>query len=310
MYCKFCGGRITSDTTKCGKCGADIDLNDGGQSFYDDNELDAWKDEPVFENPTYMPKTEMRDEFTPMASMASMTPMSPAESRKGAGERNSMPTNKGQYPTYEFTSSADTNVRRRRKKKGFLRLSGSNRLIIFCIAVVLAFVLLTVSIIAVLRGRSKDETDEKSQQAVEAITDKSNNGAEGKEEITEFKIYDSDGKEVSHSCPLYIDKEYRLYVSIDKITKHLGYKDGAAKTNVLVIYEHSASKKKIEIQKYSKYIWVGDEKEKTNQYELEADSFNVENETYVPAKSFLSKIGYDENKISWDENTKTLYLKK
>lgn len=307
MYCKFCGGRITSDTTKCGKCGADIDLTDGGQSFYDDNELDAWKGESIFENPTYMPKTEMRDEFIPMSSMASMAS---ADGRGSAGEHNSMPINAGQYSTGRFASSADAPVRRRRKKKGFLRLSGSNRLIIFCIAVVLAFVLLTVSIIAVLRGRNKDENDENPQQAIEAITDKSNNGAEGKEEITDFKIYDADGKEVSHSCPLYMDKDYRLYVSIDKITKHLGYKDGAAKTNVLVIYEHSASKKKIEIQKYSKYIWVGDEKEKTNQYELEVDSFNVGNETYVPAKSFLSKIGYDENKISWDENTKTLYFKK
>ena len=59
MYCKFCGNRITLNTTKCISCGSAINFRDGGQSFFDDNELEAWRnDNPVSENNTNMPKTE------------------------------------------------------------------------------------------------------------------------------------------------------------------------------------------------------------------------------------------------------------
>ena len=62
MYCKYCGSRIASDTTKCVSCGANIDLNDGGQSFFDDNELNAWQSDSISYNAqSSVPRTEMRE---------------------------------------------------------------------------------------------------------------------------------------------------------------------------------------------------------------------------------------------------------
>ncbi len=43
MYCKFCGTMLDNDGAKCLNCGAAIDLNDGGQSFFEDDELEAWR---------------------------------------------------------------------------------------------------------------------------------------------------------------------------------------------------------------------------------------------------------------------------
>lgn len=47
MYCKFCGNEISSDTSKCSSCGAIIRFNDGGQSFYEDSELEVWQKQTV-----------------------------------------------------------------------------------------------------------------------------------------------------------------------------------------------------------------------------------------------------------------------
>lgn len=58
MYCKFCGSRISLNTIKCGTCGANINLRDGGQTFFEDNELKAWMNDTVeYGNNTNMPKT-------------------------------------------------------------------------------------------------------------------------------------------------------------------------------------------------------------------------------------------------------------
>lgn len=43
MYCKFCGNHMEDNSIICGRCGSDIDPNDGGQSFYDDEELNEWR---------------------------------------------------------------------------------------------------------------------------------------------------------------------------------------------------------------------------------------------------------------------------
>ncbi len=46
MYCKFCGSKIDPNTQKCKVCGATIRLTDGGQTYYDEHELDDWSKSP------------------------------------------------------------------------------------------------------------------------------------------------------------------------------------------------------------------------------------------------------------------------
>ncbi|MCC8097420.1 MAG: hypothetical protein LIO44_02440 [Eubacterium sp.] len=60
MYCKFCGNHLEDNSVICGRCGSDIDPNDGGQSFYDDEELNEWKESyPLPEMRTIMPTAEI-----------------------------------------------------------------------------------------------------------------------------------------------------------------------------------------------------------------------------------------------------------
>lgn len=150
MYCKYCGSRIASDATKCESCGANIDLNDGGQSFFDDNELNAWQSESVLCNAqTSVPKTEMREPLTEKDNFEEEYDKAFARPQASVVTR-------------------DTRSRRRSKKKknilDYLNLSSSNKLIIFCIASALAIVLLVVAIIAVLNS-GNDSTDETATQS-------------------------------------------------------------------------------------------------------------------------------------------------
>jgi len=56
MYCKFCGNKIVSNASQCMRCGARINLADGGQTFYEENELDSW----VAGSGSNIPQTEIR----------------------------------------------------------------------------------------------------------------------------------------------------------------------------------------------------------------------------------------------------------
>ena len=144
MYCKYCGSRITPDTTKCVYCGANIDLNDGGQSFFDDNELNAWQsDSMAYNAQSSVPRTEMREPLPEKPNI---------EEYEKTLERPRV-----------STGTRRVRSRRRAKKKknilDYFKLSSSNKLIIFCIASALAIVLLVVAIIAVLNSENED-TDE------------------------------------------------------------------------------------------------------------------------------------------------------
>ncbi|MCD7777181.1 MAG: hypothetical protein LUH47_01585 [Clostridiales bacterium] len=60
MYCKFCGNHMEDNSIICGRCGSDIDPNDGGQSFYDDEELNEWRESSSLpEIRTIMPTAEI-----------------------------------------------------------------------------------------------------------------------------------------------------------------------------------------------------------------------------------------------------------
>ncbi len=325
MYCKFCGNRISSNTTKCTACGANIDLTDGGQSYFDDNELDAWQsDSLMMKGPkTYMPKTEMHEasdsSFAENYETYLQRPQSQSSSR---GSRSQ--------------------VRRKNKKKtilDYLNLSSSNRLIIFCIASALAIVLLVVAIIAVISGGDKEKQTEEqatnstysqtidnqtttsSAQTAEPRTDvdtdqeeteRNNEAIKNKTEIKDIKVKDENGKDVPHSVSGYMSENNSLYLSLDKVLKHMGYKNGRENGNNRnrILYEHKTSGKVVEIEKGTNMIWITSPGETATTDYLSGDNFNVGDDTYVPIQSFLSKMGYDESKVIWDKKEKTLYFNK
>lgn len=57
MYCKYCACALgQNDIRKCPNCGANINLLDGGQTFFEDADLQAWRERPA---EAAMPKTEL-----------------------------------------------------------------------------------------------------------------------------------------------------------------------------------------------------------------------------------------------------------
>lgn len=340
MYCKFCGNRITLNTIRCESCGANIDFNDGGQSFFDDNELDVWcSDGMINKTPTLMPSAE--------------TKLLP---KTGDFEN---------IEKFDFNQHGNTKEKRlyvpvKNKILDFFNLSNANRLIIFCIASVVAIVLLIVAIIAAVHGtktdetvlpentpgytyqtddanskndsdkkqtsepskdseskkestkKSKKKTEEKNDKTDEKKDENTADTVNGKTIIKDIKILDKDGKEISHSVPAYIDENNFLYISLDKVLKHEGYKDGKENGNnpERIVYEHKSNGKIIEIEKETSKIWINKSNEKAKTQWLDADSFEANGDIYVPARSFLEKYGYDSDKVKWEQDSKTLYFVK
>lgn len=329
MYCKYCGSRIASDTTKCVSCGANIDLNDGGQSFFDDNELNAWQSDSISYNAqSSVPRTEMREPLPEKANFE--------EEYEKTFAR----------PQASVSTRGNRSRARSKKKKNvldYLNLSSSNKLIIFCIASALAIVLLVVAIIAVLNS-GDDTTDENATQnnASGYSTTVNNNSEQNNQqqpavdnpttetrqnetdpkneedtvknmtEVKDIKILDKDKKEISHSVSAFMDGNNTLYVSLDKVLKHEGYKNGRPNGNDRnrIIYEHKTSGKVIEIEKQTNKIWITEPGETPETKYLEGNNFNVKDDTYIPIKSFLEQLGYDKDKVKWEEKDKTLYFSK
>jgi hypothetical protein len=306
MYCKFCGSRIASNTTKCASCGANIDFNDGGQSFFEDNELDAWQSDNIVKGlQTSMPKTEMSE----------CLPLNDAEHEKIFAATR-VKTNVG---------TIGTRSRTRKKKKtvfDYLNLSSSNRLIIFCIASALAVVLLATAIIAVLNSGDNSITDEKTYDTsyTEQVGSNDDMQASDKEQATEDNVKTEikdikiiiDNKEILHPVSAYIIDE-KLYVSLDRVLKAEGYKTGVTTdyNENCIRYDHETSNKTIEIEKGTASILVIGEDEAPEDVEwqqLEATNFNEGAETYVPAKSFFATIGYSN--VKYDMENVTLIVEK
>lgn len=321
MYCKYCGNKIDLNTTQCASCGANINLNDGGQSFFDDNELDAWQSgSPSYGVQTSVPKTEMRE------------PLPPQENDFDREYAKAV-----MMPQISAKASASRSRARSKGKKNlldYLNLSSSNKLIIFCIASALAIVLLVVAIIAVLHSETTgadtdvspgasptfagdnntntataddessaagDKTD-KEATAGEDKTDKENADAEDgkkatagdKEEVKDIKIM-LDNREISHPVPAYIGQDGMLYISIDRVLKEMGYKSGVANSdNIMrVRYDHESTSQAIEIEKETDKIWVRENTESPELKHLADKTFNRGSDTYVEAESFFRFIGYE-----------------
>lgn len=327
MYCKFCGNRITADETMCGSCGAPIDLNDGGQSFFDDKELEAWKSERVLqETSVSVPKTEMREPFVPKSL---------PNDEVVKEDHRTLP----QAGVYAAVPYADYGKKKERKKKS-CGVSGSNKLIVFCIVAVLAIVLLTVAVIAIFNGNKEKTESETSQSgytmnrdavsAEKSTPDTSGETSEQetseqesveseevipeilnhKTEMKDIKIVDKNGNEIPYSVSAYIDEQGVFYISLDTLLKYTGYKNGVENGNDSnrIVYEHRSGTKVIEIEKETNKIWITKSGEEAVTKYLDYANFNVGDHTYVPVKSFLGKCGYEENQVTWDVQEKMLYL--
>lgn len=323
MYCKFCGSRIALDTTKCASCGAKIDLNDGGQSYFDDSELSAWQNDSVLYNvQTSMPKTEKREYVQP---------------QEEAFERHYEKAFSRPQEWAE-TRASRSRARSKKKKNVFLNMISSNKLIIFCISSALAVVLLAVSIIAVLNSGSDENSDDitnqtnynqqidsnsEQQDQERSFTilpdDKESDTAEDEKEETDensrTEVEDIkviiNGEEISHPVSAYVISD-KIYVSLDRVLKNEGYKAGAQTSydKNRIIYEHTINNGAIEIEKGTNKIWIreSDSEEEVQVQYLEGETFNVGSDTFVPAASFFSKIGYSN--ANYDDENKILTIEK
>ena len=329
MYCKFCGSRIMPNAAKCVSCGAKIDLTDGGQSFFDDGELDAWKEDSLLQSPPIsVPKTEMRE---------------PLHYNIGLEKEYEMKASRPQATTSTRRSHSRGRSKKKKNLLDYFHLSSSTKLIIFCISSALAIVLLVVAIIAVLNSdNEKDEnviSDSVHEQQISddsfeqnsyqqnsqinqenPIYDKDNSkvnetekgssdeAKNGKEEIKDIKIY-IDNKEISHPVSAYLI-DNKIYVSLGKILKNEGYWDGRPNGNYKdrVIYEHPSGKI-FEIKKESSLFWTKEANEGNEKSDkLETPCFTEGSEIYVPARSFLNKIGYSN--VKYDPEKQTLTVNK
>lgn len=328
MYCKYCGNKIDSDTTKCVSCGANINLNDGGQSFFDDNELSAWQSDKVSYNAqTDLPKTELRE-----------SPSYREPPSYTVAPQASVGTNASQYSA----PSIKKNI------LSYFNISSSNKLIIFCIASALVIVLLVVAIIAVLNSgddttdinsehQNKTENNDGSQKAGNENHGQSNDSptstetpekeqktentqkqedSKDKTEITNITIIDKNGNKVDHPVSAYIDENNILYVSLDIVLKYKGYNDGQEYNNAKpnnVKYDNKSNGSIIEIVRGSKDVWTSINGEDIKQHVLEGKIIYENGINYVPIKSFLVEIfEYDEDKIKSENenNNYTLYFSK
>lgn len=299
MHCKFCGNRIDSSSTKCMSCGANIDFNDGGQSFFDDNELDSWQSDSIVQGPvTSMPKTEILENEQP---------------------ENTKIVEK--YPSRRSQRSSGSRTGRKKKKNGLdiLNLSSANKLIIFCIASAVAIVLLVAAIVSVITGRKDDGTENNSSSVNQTtasdnvqsgVQEQNAVGAEqvqsSRTEILNIKIIKC-SEEVPHPVPAYMIDE-KLYISLDQILAHEKYKARQSEENSKnrVYYEHSQTGKRIGVEIGTANIWLNEKDEDNPPLVLDGNSFYENNEIYVRAESFYIKEGY--NNVTYDKDNNILNI--
>ena len=296
MYCKFCGNRITSNkSTKCMSCGAEIDLFDGGQTFYDDHELDAWQpQDDASGTVTYMPTTELLDEIR---AARRGTPVN-SRTNRGAASGSGV-----------FDA---------------LNLSDRKSWLIFCIMSAVIIIALSVAIVIALNSKPNvADDDDYFGPGLSIITTSDTGTAEttttgepakkeldpAKTQLKKFMIF-YDGQPLEeYKVPAYMINEI-LYISIDEVLVHDGYsfKGNQSKNEAYrVMYTHSVSKNVIEIDvdKFTEYkkVWTSF----NGNHNLDGANYYINEKIYVPAESFLKACGYE---VEYRQDNGTLTVKK
>lgn len=303
MYCKYCGAKIGSNIRSCPRCNADIDIYDGGQSFFEDGDLDMWKNERIIRGQrTMVPRTEFME--------------------NESGSKTDREFSGMQSPT---VNTVGKRVRKRSKSViekifDFFNLSASNRIIAVFITLVFIVIFIVAGIIALVNRENGEENigGEESYSTQTPVRSDFNSADTiyeatalpvGKEELADIRIFVND-EEISHPVPAYMSGGSILYISVDRILKHEGYQSGRADeyNPRRVIYENLQTGSIIEIEKDTSQLWIRDLNNSSAAQSMEEAAFNVNSDTYVPAKSFLELCGYTN--IEFDSEKKELSFKR
>lgn len=270
MYCKFCGSVLTSNATKCMACGAKIDLNDGGQSFFDDNELSAWQNDNIGMSGNGMPRTNL---------------LTPTAGKGGYGRTQSNPGLK---------------INMRHSGTGM----NTKKLWIFGIASSLTVIAIVVGIILIftLGGDGDKASSPGGGGAAGQIAGAQSSDSKGeRKELKNITIVDENGATIKHPAPVFSVND-TIYLSIDYVLVKMGYEyeGNDVKNKDIVIFKHGQNKKEVKYQKDSNNVWVGGKF-----HTLSVKLFNEGANTYVPIKEFLVKLNYE---VEWQEDKKLLTL--
>ena len=153
MYCKHCGGPLELTDAKCRNCGAGIDFLDGGQSFFEDSDLQEWGNRTMPLTP--IPKTESREEEKNVSVNLSRPHKAENAGTNGMGKA----MDKISWLKKKITNTGTEKKKPRNKhgKKKKTRIVNPNRLITVCIAFALVLVLIVVAIWKIVEISSGDK---------------------------------------------------------------------------------------------------------------------------------------------------------
>lgn len=267
MYCKYCGGRLTQNSKKCAECGAEIDFFDGGQSYYDDNELDAWQSDSIESSGanTDMPKTAIIEPGAPSRKPS----YSPERRRDSYGDRGNA-----------RSELARPRQNTAKKKKSFLgRMSMSTKLIMAGIASAIVLVLVVVAIYGIVAGRGTKLNYDEYKDAVVML----------------------DKKEIKSIDTVYLEETDTLYLPVEKLLAEIGYKMTDNKRGEIT-FKNKEEEITIVIKLDTTDMCMSIPGKSDNKTPLELQTIKIDREVFVPAKSFMEKLGYD---VGWDGKSKT-----
>lgn len=270
MYCKYCGGRLTQNSKKCAECGAEIDFFDGGQSYYDDNELDAWQSDSIESSGanTDMPKTAIIEPGAPSRKPS----YSPERRRDSYGDRGNA-----------RSELARPRQNTAKKKKSFLgRMSMSTKLIMAGIASAIVLVLIVVAIFAIATSGNK----------VNYVTVKD-------------AVVMLDKKEIKGIDKVYMEETQTVFLPIDKVLSELGYKKTDENREGRITYENKEDEIKIIVCLDSDYMIMQISGKSDERKTLEKPTTKMDREVCVAAASFMKVLGYD---VEWDKDKKVAII--
>ena len=275
MYCKFCGKALSANSTKCEYCGAKIDLNDGGQSFYDDNELKVWQNS--------IPTTKMIDAVPNMQPQAAYMP----------------------YSTSSPSRRSHAHSRRKKTLADRINFSNPNVLIISCVASVMIFVLLFLLIMSPV-VKKKDDNENVTDYVPEVV---------GPVKIEQTPISGLtiivDTNQIEYTGNAYIIND-STYVSARQILKAEGFDDGVRVKQKDVEfrfrYKNKSTKMEIEVEP-TNVVYLSRNGGKTEPTYMKLNAVKEENEVFVPVRSFYMDIlGYSD--VSVGETESIIIVKK
>ena len=313
MYCKFCGGPLTPESSTCASCGAKIDKSDYGQTFFEADDLLAWKE--ISSEPDSVVAHKSGFQY------GSSCPEECPDDISVADDTGSC------YSANDYTSSVD------KKRLTFLK--------VFCIVSVIIIIALSATIVYISRLGSNEASDESiivgenienTDNANDSNTTETTETEEGTEADSSEKNDDQtlpappapDSETPRASIPDMLVIEgikirvnnaninynsegrmlnNRLFVSAEPVLKHIGYNTVTTSDDGSVIFKKRTGEE-IELKDHERSFSVKAADGTIKQYDMIYPCFNIET-IFVHSGSFFDKLGYD---VIYDKDTKVLSL--